>query len=1508
MPLGPGSIAFVGFNADGNDNLAFVALEALTAGTVIHFNDNEWTGSAFNTGESGFSWTASGAIAAGTVVTLDTINGTTTSNLGTVAFFDSTNKGIAGDGEIVYAYVGASNAPTAFLTAVANSGFTANGATLTGTGLVEGSTALNLGSVDAGADIGAYNGARDSAAQFSDYAAILNTASNFTVQDAGGDQSIDGTFPDVPFNTTAFTTGGAQTQEVGFATSTLVLNEGNSGTTSFSFTVQRTGGVSGQVDFSGTVGLTSVNGADFGGVAPVSFSGSILDGASSAVVTVDVTGDTDIETDEQFSLTLNSVLNSAGITTSIDAAVATTSATIQNDDAPPSPLGLGSIAFTAFNAEANDNLAFVALEDIPNGTLIFFTDNEWTGAAFNTGESSWSWTATSTIAAGTVVTLDDIGTLGASSNLGTVVFVETSNLGISAGDDIVYAYVGASAVAPAEFLTAVANASLTSGASLTGTGLIAGTNALEFAGGIDIADFTGARNNQLTFDAYRPIVNTASNYATQNASGDQSADGISPDVPFDLTAFTLGLPAQTLGFSANSLTVTKGEGDAGTKIYSFVVSRTGGTDGKITFDGSFDPQTTDAADFGGVLPVSISGEILAGASSATVQITVSGDTDIESSEQFALLLTTASNDLGVTVNIDTANDEAIGVVKNDDAGAQIGGITIYEGSPSLEGDATPPNAAPTGDFQLIRIGSYQAPTPGAEVLAYENGYVFSLNANAQQINILSLTEEGAFQSINTIPLDSLPDYGGAQSVAVKNGVVAIAYSSATAGQPGKVALFQFDFVTENSEFFQALNVGVLPDQLTFTPDGSKILVANEAEALSASNNAPGSVSIIDVSNGPALANVSNTISFDALNGEEFALIKRGLAVLKTQDAGDDIEPEYIAVSSDGTRAYVTLQEANGVAVIDLTDPLADKPLAIQALGSIDRSLAGNAFDPSDQDGTDIGNFPVSSLAQPDAIATFQVDGTTYFVTANEGDARVGISDEVRLNNAAYVLDPTAFPNAATLKGNTELGRLNVITTAGDIDEDGDYDVIYTFGGRSISIYRQEADGSITKVRETGGEFERIIARDFPALHNTENLASPDGRSDNKGPEPEGVSVGQVGDRLYAFVGLERVGGVMVYDITDPANATFVTYRETTAQDFGPETNSFVAAVDSSTDTPILLSSNEISNTVTLYSVVRQTEGDDAILGGANGETFQAKGGADLVRSGAGTDTVFGGFGADTIFGGSGNDLLVGDGSDDVIHGGDNDDRIIGGGGNDDLFGGNGDDAFEYRGTAEANGVDDVYGGEGFDRVRAGANNTTIVLENVTEANSIERIASAGFQQINVNGTNDANIFDLTTVEVAGIRAFLTFGGTDTFLGSTSNDWVFGGLGSDSVSGAGGTDTIVGGQQADTLSGGVGGDLFDYNFVFESRFNSTADQILDFEVGVDKIDLSGIDANETQAGNQDFVFIGNAAFTGVAGELRIDTVLIPGQISILGDTNGNALPDLHIILVNGVTPLASDYIL
>ncbi|SOB87695.1 Calx-beta domain-containing protein [Sphingomonas guangdongensis] len=661
------------------------------------------------------------------------------------------------------------------------------------------------------------------------------------------------------------------------------------------------------------------------------------------------------------------------------------------------------------------------------------------------------------------------------------------------------------------------------------------------------------------------------------------------------------------------------EGDAGTRTLVFTVTASAPAPaGGISFTAATaDGTATGGSDY---VALSTTATIAAGATSTTVRVTLNSDTAIEGNET---VLVNLSNATGAVI----ADGQGVGTIVNDDAGATVGGILINAASPSLQGASITPTA--TNAIALTRLGaSTVLGAEGAESIAYEsNGtstrlYVTNARTGAERVDVFTVGADGTLTAAGSIALGGLVNYGNVNSVAVRGGVVAVAYNAAAGDQPGYVALFDATTLAARGAPIQ---VGVLPDQVTFSADGSRVLVANEAQN-TATVSTPGSISIIDVATGA----VTNTIDFAALNGSEAILRGRGLPILPGQLASTDIEPEYISVI--GTKAYVTLQEVNAVAIVDLTT---NSITAIQPLGGVDHSLAGNMFDPSDRDGAgstaaiNLVNAPVTSLLQPDAIATYTVGGVTYFVTANEGDARAlapndaDVGEVVRLSSAGYVLDPTAFPNAAALKADASLGRLNVLTTIGDTDGDGDFDQIYNIGGRGFSIFRDNGDGTVTKVRESGGEFEAILARDYASVFNVnQSLAasSLDTRSDDKGPEPEGVTIGAVGDRTYAFIALERVGGVMIYDITNPAAASFVGFTPATANDLGPETLVFIPAAQSPTGTALLATANEVSGTVTLYRVAVPQNGSLSIAPASGAEGNSGTGAITFTvsRSG-GTD-------------------------------------------------------------------------------------------------------------------------------------------------------------------------------------------------------------------------------------------------------------------------------------------------
>ena len=246
------------------------------------------------------------------------------------------------------------------------------------------------------------------------------------------------------------------------------------------------------------------------------------------------------------------------------------------------------------------------------------------------------------------------------------------------------------------------------------------------------------------------------------------------------------------------------------------------------------------------------------------------------------------------------------------------------------------------------------------------------------------------------------------------------------------------------------------------------------------------------------------------------------------------------------------------------------------------------LDASDKDKRiNIRAWPVLGMYEPDAIGNYRVRGRSYFVTANEGDARdwPGYGEEARIKDVT--LDPAAFPDRDTLRKDENIGRLNITRSQGDVDGDGDFDRLYTLGGRSFSIWGE--DGSLAF--DSGSLLERITSQAFPARFNAGHDDSAfDNRSDNKGPEPEGLAIGQVGSNTYLFVGMERIGGIAAFDISEPRSPVFMDYvnnRDFGSPengDLGPEGVLFIAAKDSPSRQPLLVVTSEISGTVTTYSV------------------------------------------------------------------------------------------------------------------------------------------------------------------------------------------------------------------------------------------------------------------------------------------------------------------------------------
>jgi DNA-binding beta-propeller fold protein YncE len=470
-----------------------------------------------------------------------------------------------------------------------------------------------------------------------------------------------------------------------------------------------------------------------------------------------------------------------------------------------------------------------------------------------------------------------------------------------------------------------------------------------------------------------------------------------------------------------------------------------------------------------------------------------------------------------------------------------------------------------GQLNIQRIGGIDLGS--AEILAYDAGSQRLFSTSGNGLLIVDFSDPANPSLITTItPTSFGAGSDEVTSVAVKNGIVAIAVPDNPVTDPGNVY-----FLDANGALQGSVTVGALPDMLTFSPDGTKVLVANEGEPDNGINP-EGSISIIDISGGAGSATVATAGLGTA---PTYGPVRR----FEGTTQGEDLEPEYIVVSADGSTAYAALQEANSIAVIDVNSATTT---AIVALGFKDHSLPGNGIDASDRDGdmVNIQNYPVFGMYMPDGMASYSVGGNTFILTANEGDDR---GEDERIKDLD--LDPTAFPNAATLQLDENMGRLGASTNEGDTDGDGDYDELYVYGARSFSIWNAQPT-AMNQVFDSGDQLEQIIAAETPALFNADE-GDPneiDNRSDNKGPEPEAVKVVQIGFRTYALVGLERVGGgFLTYDITDPVNPTYLSYTRDDA-DIALEDIVYIPAVDSPNGENIIVTANEETGTLGVYSV------------------------------------------------------------------------------------------------------------------------------------------------------------------------------------------------------------------------------------------------------------------------------------------------------------------------------------
>lgn len=538
------------------------------------------------------------------------------------------------------------------------------------------------------------------------------------------------------------------------------------------------------------------------------------------------------------------------------------------------------------------------------------------------------------------------------------------------------------------------------------------------------------------------------------------------------------------------------------------------------------------------------------------------------------------------------------------------------------------------------------PEGAAEIVQYHvaTQTVFAINSAAdvptvEMIDISGLTADELSNPLSDTNLTSTAllleteangiTLGSPNSIAVAGDWMAVAVAADAHADNG-VVLFYNGLDAGTPVYVKAVTVGNLPDMVTFTPDASKVLVANEGEPSGDYSVDPeGSIAVINITDG-APEDTATIIDFTAYNGMQADLEAQGMHFpnptgrtingnLINITVAQDLEPEYITATNEV--AFVALQENNGLAIVDLSDN------SVEVVGLGFKDWSGLMIDGMEDGGVSFGTYEnLYGMYQPDTIASYTWNGASFIVTANEGDAReyffdtldadgnqdealceaaggqdfdeddgcLSYTDETQARRLDYAagsaletsagddpedFDFTAFP----------IGRLNVTSELGESDTDGVYDNIYSYGARSFTIW--DTNGLV--VFDSGDDFERITASVHgDEFNNNDDENEGDSRSANKGPEPEALTVGMVGDRTYAFIGLERMGGIFVYDITNPYNTQFVEYvinRDTTegadlSGDLAPEGMVFVAAEDSPTGNALVVVGNEISGTVTLWQV------------------------------------------------------------------------------------------------------------------------------------------------------------------------------------------------------------------------------------------------------------------------------------------------------------------------------------
>ena len=906
------------------------------------------------------------------------------------------------------------------------------------------------------------------------------------------------------------------------------------------------------------------------------------------------------------------------------------------------PADISVIAYRMNALTTDDEFDFVTFVDILPFTRIQFTDAKFTTNSPAQCSGGLTWIApASGVAAGSIIQIkNDLP----STNIGTLT---GAKFGLSSGGDQVIAYTGTNT--NPNFITAFSsNNWLTSNTLCSGSTSMLPSS---LSNAVNAIQHSGTKGNVSgnTANAYYtgPTTGTVAQlklliHDTANWNGSASGTAaqtfpnwIFPGSPTVVKAELLSAKSIRVIFSRdmdsasvtrlssytgilglNSISVTKNGSLADSvtlnystafqnnNAYSLTVSNVTDKENRklftpfiynfnfntsITFDTRFTTVTEGTKTISVTLSVKFpsSGSFNIDAMPSTWNTASSTDINLSTSS-FNFNETTSKITVNFNINDDSEieQDEYFVVGIKNINGFSITGndfFTVY----IKDNDRIAPT--PSKSIELVHINSYD-PNPAAgstcEISAYDSATkrLFMTSAIQKRMDIADMSNPSNISLVKSI--DMAP-YGGITSIAIKNGLVAVSSPDSIEQNPGKVIFFN-----TNGDFISKVTVGALPDHVGFSPNGKFVVTADEGQPnLDYTNDPEGSVTMIDISNGAQNLTQSNVtvIDFKGFNANENTLIATGVRKLfKASTLSQDFEPEYVTISADNKTGWVSLQENNAIAVIDFTTK---KATNIWALGTKEFKTLGNGFDASDKSGSVlISNWNVKAFTTPDQIATYSVNNKSYLVTANEGDEKEYTPLNERTTVNAIILDSATFPNRKMLMEDHSLGRLRITNLHGDNDADGDYDELYMVGPRSFSIYDLTSN---SMVYNSGDAFE-LITSQHPALgriFNADNEASNTlkSRSRSKGPEPEGVTVASINDKTYAFITLERIGGVMVYDITNPSAPVYVDYKNTRSNtvfggDNGPEGIVYIQANQSPTGKPMIVVSNEISGTVTLFEV------------------------------------------------------------------------------------------------------------------------------------------------------------------------------------------------------------------------------------------------------------------------------------------------------------------------------------